>query len=206
MSSKLSCELKVDCLCGKKDKFLVYYRRPDRGREGAEYSGEIRCGVCAKEYRIIRQGNCLVLVRQKDIRQMINEEKKVKKYYSDLMSSPEVLKVLKALQDLIESKGDVSKRIKFLRSVKLIDQDEALFSVKNWINNNILLGDLYNIMKLVDIKDAVIFDKLNEYENLWKEVTKPLPKVDGWNCVIKDRIRGCVFGDIYFNDWLNDRR
>ena len=186
MGSEETCELKADCLCGKKDMFLVYCRRPYGGRKGTEYSGKIRCGVCAKKYRIIWQGKYLDLVRQKDILQRIKEEKELIKYDRDLMKSPEVLKLLQSFQDLIESKGDVSKRVKFIKSVTLLDQDDCFSAAKVGIHKYMMVRDLEVIMKLVGMKDSAILSKLKERQNLWKEVTKPLPKVGGWNYVIKD--------------------
>ena len=180
MGSEVFCELKADCLCGKKDMFLVYCRRPDRGRKGAEYSGEILCGVCAKEFRFIWQGKYLDLIRQKDVLQRIKKEKEFFKYERDLMKSPEVLKLLQSFQDLIESKGDVSKRVKFIKSVTLLDRDDCLSSAKVGIHKYMMVRDLEVIMKLVGMKDLVILRKLKERQNLWKEATKPLPKVDGW--------------------------
>ena len=109
MGSEIFCELKADCLCGKKDMFLVYCLRPYRSRKGVDYSGKICCRVCAKKYRMIEQGKHMVLVRQKDVLQRIKKEKAVIEYDRDLMKSPEVLKLLQSFQDLIESKGDVSK-------------------------------------------------------------------------------------------------
>jgi hypothetical protein len=185
MGSEVFCELKADCLCGKKDMFLVYCRRPDRGRKGAEYSGEILCGVCAKEFRFIWQGKYLDLIRQKDVLQRIKKEKEFFKYERDLMKSPEVLKLLQSFQDLIESKGDVSKRVKFIKSVTLLDRDDCLSSAKVGIHKYMMVRDLEVVMKLVGMKDLVILRNLKERQNLWKEATKPLPKVGGWNYVIK---------------------
>jgi len=186
MDSEIFCELKADCMCGKKDMFLVYCRRPDRGRKGAEYSGEIHCDVCAKKYRFIWQGKCLDLIRQKDVFQRIREEKELIEYDRDLMISSEVLKLLQSFQDLIESKGDVSKKVKFIKSVTLLDQDDCFSAAKGGILKYMIVRDLEVIMKLVGMKDSAILSKLKDRQNLWKEATKPLPKVDGWKYVIKD--------------------
>lgn len=186
MGSEEICELKADCLCGKKDMFFVYCRRPDRGRKRTDYSGKIRCRVCAKKYRMIEQGKHMVLVRQKDILQRAKEEKEFIKYDRDLMRSPEALKLLQSFQDLIESKGDVSKRVKFIKSVTLLDQDDCFSAAKSGIHKHMMVRDLEVIMKIVGMKDLAILSKLKERQNLWKEATKPLPKVSGWNYVIKD--------------------
>jgi hypothetical protein len=186
MGSEEYCVFKRNCLCGRKDTFLVYCRRPDKGREGAEYRGEIQCGMCAKEYRFIRQGKRLDLVRKKDILQRIKEEKEFIEYDRDLMRSPEVLKLLQSFQDLIESKGDVSKRVKFIKSVTLLDQDDCFSSAKVGVHKYMMVRDLEVIMKFVGMRDPAIFSKLKERQNLWKEATKPLPKIGGWNYVVKD--------------------
>jgi hypothetical protein len=186
MGSEEYCVFKRNCLCGRKDMFLVHCRRSDRNRKGAEYSGEILCGVCAKKYRFIWQGKYLDLVRQKDVLQRIKKEKEFLKYERDLMKSPEVLKLLQSFQDLIESKGDVSKRVKFIKSVTLLDQDDCFSAAKGGIHKHMMVRDLEVIMKIVVMKDSVILRKLKERQNLWKEVTNPLPKVGGWNYVIKN--------------------
>ena len=186
MGSEEYCVFKRNCLCGRKGMFLVYCMRPDKGREGAEYRGEIQCGICAKEYRFIRQGKHLDLVRQKDVLQRIKKEKNLIEYDRDMMRSPEVLKLLQSFQDLIESKGDVSKRVKFIKSVTLLDQDDCFSAAKGGIHKHMMVRDLEVIMKLVGMKDSAILSKLKERQNLWKEATKPLSKVAGWNYVIKD--------------------
>jgi hypothetical protein len=85
---------------------------------------------------------------------------------------------------LIESKGDVSKRVKFIKSVTLLDRDDCLSSAKDGIHKHMMVRDLEVIMKLVGMKDSVILSKLKEHLNLWKDATKPLPKVGDWSYAI----------------------
>ncbi|HEC92374.1 MAG TPA: hypothetical protein ENI51_05180 [Candidatus Atribacteria bacterium] len=171
------------CPCGK-GKVKITFCTPDHPwpTQSKWFETSILCKDCSRRYSLLEQENHFVFVEKEEQRRREEYWREYSRKSDALLSSPDVVALLQELERLLDAQRSMAACHRLLHAYQLDYYSIGTFRKKwaganNWIKNNIRVGNLRNVMKLLRKKNSRIEKELESIEELYKKYHEPLPIV-----------------------------
>jgi hypothetical protein len=180
------------CRCGN-GTFQVDCCSPDHGWPVSTpfwYEPSIRCKECSEKYELQRQENLVVLVEKSGIRKRDQLLREANRIGQTLLSTPEVKSIVADFSRLLNRQVSKAAIYRLLCSVGLEYSSIGTFRKywkggEDWVKRHVSMYNLEQVMRVLNVENKAIQEKLKQIESLSEASKEPLPCVGDPIYVIK---------------------